>query len=74
MRAEEIKTIIEEVINPQLENHGGCCVFKGFENGIVTVSLAGGCKGCHGRERTFLSGIKPFLLEHCSDVKDVVLL
>ena len=72
--AEEIKTIIEEVINPQLEGHGGCCVFKSFEDGVVKVSLAGGCAGCPGRQRTFLGGIKPFLMENCPDVKDVVLI
>jgi Fe-S cluster biogenesis protein NfuA len=69
----EIKTLIEEVVNPQLEGHGGCCLFKSFENGVVTVELAGGCKGCPGRQRTFLNGIKPFLLENCEGVKDVVL-
>lgn len=41
-KADEIKTVIEEVINPSLEGHGGCCVFKSFENGVVTVSMGGG--------------------------------
>lgn len=73
MNSAEIKTIIEEVINPQLEGHGGCCKFESFENGVVKVSMAGGCKGCPGRQRTFSEGIRPFLLEHCEGVKEVVL-
>ena len=73
MNANEIKTLIDEVVNPQLEGHGGCCVFESLtEDRIVKVSLAGGCKGCPGRQRTFFNGIKPFLMEHC-DIKDVEL-
>ena len=73
MQADEIKTLIEEVVNPQLEGHGGCCVFESLtDDRIVKISLAGGCKGCPGRQNTFLKGIKPFLMEHC-DIKDVVL-
>ena len=70
-KADEIKTVIEEVINPSLEGHGGCCIFKSFENGVVTVSMGGGCTGCPGRARTFNEGIKPFLLDNYPEVKEV---
>lgn len=73
MNADEIKTIIEEVINPALEGHMGCCEFQSFESGIVTVKMAGSCQACPGKKRTFEQGIKPFLMEHCPEVKDVVL-
>ena len=71
--SEEIKTLIEEVINPQLEGHMGCCEFQSFEDGIVKVKMAGACQGCPGKRRTFEQGIKPFIIEHCEGVKDVVL-
>jgi len=72
-KADEIKTVIEEVINPSLEGHGGCCTFQSFEDGIVKVSMNGQCQGCPGKARTFSEGIRPFLIEHYPEVKDVVL-
>ena len=67
---EQIKKIIKEDINPQLELHAGGCELVEVEEGIVTLRLYGGCSGCPSSQITLFNGIVPILKEkipekHC---------
>ena len=70
---EEIKKVIEEEINPQLELHSGGCELLNVEDGIVTLRLYGGCSGCPSSQLTLFNGIVPLLRDKFPDIKDVVL-
>ena len=68
-----VKDTIEHSINPVLAQHGGACEFKGVCDGVLTIALTGGCAGCPRRKHTFFGSIRPFLLEHHPELKDVEL-
>ncbi len=68
-----IQDVIDEHITPYLEMHGGGCELIGFENGIVTLRLFGGCSGCPSSHITLFNGIVPILRENVSEVEDVLL-
>ncbi len=70
---DEIKKIIADDINPQLELHAGGCELLDVEDGIVTLRLYGGCSGCPSSQITLFNGIVPILKEKIPDIKDVVL-
>lgn len=70
---EEIKKVIEEEINPQLELHSGGCELIDVDDGVITLRLFGGCSGCPSSQMTLFNGIVPILREKFPDIKDVVL-
>lgn len=70
---EEIQELLDSRINPVLSNHMGACELVKISNGVVSVRLTGGCKGCPDKETTLLRGIKPVLLEEVQGVKNVIL-
>ena len=50
---EQIKEIIEQDINPQLQLHAGGCELIDVDDGIVTLRLYGGCSGCPSSQIAF---------------------
>ncbi len=70
---EKIKQVIKEDINPYLDLHQGGCEFVSYEDGIVTISLHGGCSGCPSSQITLFNGITPILKEKVPEVKEVLL-
>lgn len=70
---QEIETLINDRINPALSAHMGACELVSVNNGVVSLRLTGGCKGCPGKQSTLLNGIKPLMLDEVQGVTDVVL-
>jgi len=70
---EKVREIVDEYINPQLKSHGGSCHVVSVQDGVVTISLEGGCSGCPGRRATLLNGIAPVLKNKIPEIKDVIL-
>lgn len=70
---EDIKEVIKNDINPQLELHAGGCELLDVDDGIVTLRLYGGCSGCPSSQITLFNGIVPILKEKIPGIKDVVL-
>lgn len=70
---EQIKEIIEQDINPQLQLHAGGCELIDVDDGIVTLRLYGGCSGCPSSQITLFNGIVPILKEKLPEIRDVVL-
>jgi Fe-S cluster biogenesis protein NfuA len=73
MNIEQIQEVIEKEINPYLQMHSGGCELVDVEDGIITLTLYGGCSGCPSSQITLFNGIVPILKEHFPDLKDVVL-
>lgn len=69
----ELRTLIDEQVNPVLANHSGGCEVVSLENGIATIKLLGNCCGCHGKIYTFNQQVVPFLLKHVSGLKEIIL-
>ena len=58
-------------IRPFLQRDGGDVVFDSFEDGIVYVSLIGGCDGWSMNNETLDAGIGIILKEEVQSVIDV---
>ena len=68
-----IQDVLDEQITPYLEMHGGGCELLGFDDGVVTLRLFGGCSGCPSSHITLFNGIVPILKENIPEVQDVLL-
>ena len=64
--------LLDEYVRPAVANDGGAIDFRGFENGVVTVTLKGSCSGCPSSTATLKGGIEQLLKQHLPEVKEVV--
>lgn len=69
-----IKTALDKYVKPAVENDGGAITFVSFEDGILTLSLEGSCKGCPSSTVTLKNGIQNLMQRMVPEVKDVVAL
>jgi len=69
---EKIKSIIEH-IRPYILADGGDLEFVSYSDYIVTIKLSGACLGCASIDTTLNEGIKQWIMDEISEVKDVVL-
>ena len=67
-----ISDLLDEYVRPAVANDGGAIDFRGFEDGIVTVTLKGSCSGCPSSTATLKGGIEQLLMQHLPEVKEVV--
>lgn len=76
MTNQELMNAVNEVmaaeVTPALASHGGGATVVKVEDGVVSVELTGGCKGCPGARMTMKNGIETLLKERLSEVKEVV--
>jgi Fe-S cluster biogenesis protein NfuA len=71
-KAEEVKTVIEE-IRPALKADGGDVqLVEVTEEGVVKLKLLGACGHCPMSTMTLKMGIEKRLKERVSEVKEVV--
>ena len=69
----EIRRVIEETVNPILDQHLGGAVLSSFSDGTARIRFTGSCQNCYSAEDTLNSVIKSILMEQIPEVKDVVL-
>lgn len=67
-----ISDLLDEYVRPAVANDGGAIDFRGFEDGVVTVTLKGSCSGCPSSTATLKGGIEQLLKQHLPEVKEVV--
>lgn len=72
---EEVERILDEYLRPYIVTHGGIVEVVDIdeENGIVRITMEGGCSGCSASIVTLRYGIETTLKEHLSWVKKVEL-
>ena len=72
----KIVDLINEYIQPAVEQDGGAIHFQSFneENGQVTVVLKGSCSGCPSSTATLKGGIETLLKSHLPEISEVVAL
>lgn len=66
-----IKELLETRIRPAVAGDGGDITFKGFENGIVYLTMKGACSGCPSSTATLKHGIQNLLKHFLPDVVSV---
>jgi Fe/S biogenesis protein NfuA len=67
-----IKAVITEDVNPALDSHGGYVTFVGHDTeGVVYLTMGGGCHGCAMSKVTMLEGVQTILVEKVPGVQKV---
>ena len=70
---EKIKEFVEEYINPALEGHNGHLAVESFDGeGILHVSLGGGCQGCAASKQTLQGQIGAYLTEEFPEITGII--
>lgn len=54
----EIQTFLDEKVNPGVASHGGHIRAEGLEEGVVLISMSGGCQGCAASQMTLKQGVE----------------
>ncbi|MGD9637629.1 MAG: NifU family protein [Alphaproteobacteria bacterium] len=67
----KIQTLINARIRPAVQQDGGDVVYKGYENGIVYVSMVGSCSSCPYAMITLKEGIEKVIINYFPEVKAV---
>lgn len=70
---EKIQEILDEVINVQLNLHGGSATLTGFDDGVARVKFLGACASCMSSQDTLELVVKESIMSRIPEVKDVVL-
>lgn len=68
----QIMDILDEYVRPAVEGDGGEISFVSFNEGKVTVRLAGSCSGCPSSTVTLKNGIEHLLKKMVPGVEEVV--
>lgn len=67
-----IKELLSTRVRPAIMEDGGDIEYRGFsEDGIVSVSLKGSCRGCSSSTVTLKSGIERMLMHYIPEVLGV---
>jgi Fe-S cluster biogenesis protein NfuA len=67
----QIKDLLETRVRPAVAQDGGDIVFRGFEDGVVLLSLKGSCSGCPSSTATLKAGIENLLKHYVPEVREV---
>ncbi len=70
---EKIQQIIDEVINGQLELHGGSAKLNRFADGVAWIKFLGACSSCMSASDTLETVVKAEIMERLPEVRDVQL-
>lgn len=67
----QIKELIETRVRPAVANDGGDIVYRGFQEGVVYLSMQGACAGCPSSTATLKQGIEQLLKHYVPEVSEV---
>jgi Fe-S cluster biogenesis protein NfuA len=68
---EQIKELLDTRIRPAVAGDGGDIIFRGFRNGIVSLTMQGSCSGCPSSTATLKHGIENMLRHYIPEVQSV---
>jgi len=66
--AQQVKELLDTRIRPSVAMDGGDIVYRGFERGVVFLSLQGACIGCPSSNATLKMGVENLLKHYVPDV------
>jgi Fe-S cluster biogenesis protein NfuA len=68
---QNIKTLIEEEINPQLKIHAAGVHFHKLEDNVLFIKIMGGCSGCPSSALALFKSIYPQIKDKFPSLRDV---
>ncbi len=68
----QIKDLLDERIRPAVAGDGGDIIFRGFRNGVVSLTMQGACAGCPSSTATLKHGIENLLKHYIPEVRSVM--
>ncbi len=69
---DQVKKIIDEMINPAIASHGGFVEVLDVKENVVYLMLGGGCQGCGMVNVTLKQGIEATLKEEIPQIAGVI--
>ncbi|WP_298467572.1 NifU family protein [uncultured Erythrobacter sp.] len=66
-----INELLETRVRPAVAGDGGDIAYRGFEDGVVYLSLQGACAGCPSSTATLKHGIESLLKHYVPEVVEV---
>jgi Fe-S cluster biogenesis protein NfuA len=69
--AEQIKDLLNERIRPAVAGDGGDIIFRGYRDGVVSLTMQGACSGCPSSTATLKHGIENMLKHYIPEVQSV---
>src|SRR5262245_5872073 len=71
--AGEVRTVIDDQVNPALAAHGGYVTFMGHDGeGKAFLTMGGGCHGCAMSRMTMLQGVETMIMEAVPVITKVI--
>ena len=70
---ERIIEILDEAINPVLDQHVGGAELSSFSEGIAWIRFTGSCKNCLSAEDTLNGIVKGTLMTMIPEIEDVMI-
>ncbi len=67
----QIKELLDTRVRPAVAQDGGDIVFRGFEEGVVMLTMQGACQGCPSSTATLKMGIENMLRHYIPEVVEV---
>ena len=71
-RSDKVRELLDDLINPAIDDHGGRVVLNRIEGDTVFLSFEGGCQGCAMAELTLRQGIAPILTAEIPGILAIV--
>jgi Fe-S cluster biogenesis protein NfuA len=68
---QQIQELLDTRVRPAVAGDGGDIVFRGFDDGIVYLSMQGACAGCPSSTATLKMGIENMLRHFIPEVQEV---
>jgi len=68
---EQIKELLDTRIRPAVAGDGGDIIFRGFRDGVVSLTMQGSCSGCPSSTATLKHGIENLLKHYIPEVQSV---
>ena len=66
-----IKELLDTRVRPAVAQDGGDITFRGYENGVVFLTMKGACAGCPSSTATLKHGIQNLLRHFVPEVQQV---
>jgi len=69
--ADQIKELLDSRVRPAVAGDGGDIIFRGFRDGVVSLTMQGSCSGCPSSTATLKHGIENLLKHYIPEVQSV---
>ena len=69
---DRVQHVLDEVINPAVDAHGGKIAMVGVKDGTLSVRMDGGCQGCAMAASTLRQGVEPILKQRVPEIVAIV--